>query len=1020
MYYYAVVDIKDIVQYIDVLEEEVDFSDYVPIATEDYTLVGKWYDRYGKYGTVGAFLEPPISVLAEHSTTQISYKDQDVWLDEKLDSYATTSSVQSALNNYSLSSHTHNVATTSKNGFLSSTDKSKLDGIEYNANNYTHPESHPASMITETDSLKIMTATERTKLSGIAENANNYVHPSTHSIGIIEESSTKKIMTADERTKLSGIEANANNYVHPTEHPASMITGLSSVATSGSYTDLSDKPEIPEAYVHPDTHPASMISGLSGVATSGSYEDLTNKPTIPSAYTHPDTHPASMISGLADVATSGSYEDLANKPSSFTPSAHTHTQSEITGLSTALNSKANSSHTHAQSEISGLESALSGKASSSHVHDSATSTTAGFMSKDDKAKLDGISANANNYSHPSSHPASMISGLASVATSGSYEDLDDKPTIPSAYTHPTTHPASMITGLSSVATSGSYNDLSDKPSSFTPSSHTHAQSEITGLSTALSGKASSSHTHTSATTTAAGFMSKDDKAKLDGISANANNYSHPSSHPASMITGLASIATSGSYNDLSNKPSTFTPSSHTHAQSEITGLESALSGKASSSHTHASATTTTAGFMSKDDKAKLDGIATNANNYSHPSTHPASMITGLSTVATSGSYADLSNKPSTFTPSSHTHAQSEISGLSSALSAKANSSHSHAQSDISGLTTALNNKAPLHSVEVTETGTNLNNYTTAGMYSFSVASAPLNMPSGCTNGWLVVIPWCSGSNTIKQFFLRHGTPNSTDHCTYTRLYTSESGWSNWSTFYTTSNPPTAADVGATPAFTNSTGGVEYSFGSGSGKNLLTEISSWSQGFHTAYSIGDTSGNPKTTESWRIFVHKTSETIGWIMAYGSSGSIYANYQNAANSFTGWRCVYENTNKNILWTGSSYLSSSDGTPQTVTPSKKLSECRTGWILLWSDYDPGSGANDIDFVTTFIPKYNPSGGTWGGKAFLCSIPTYVGGDANDISTEIRVIKPIYVHDDCIKGSYQNTSGGRNDVVLRAVYEF
>ena len=31
------------------------------------------------------------------------------------------------------------------------------------------------------------------------------------------------------------------------------------------------------------------------------------------------------------------------------------------------------------------------------------------------------------------------------------------------YTHPTTHPASMITGLATVATSGSYNDLKDKP-----------------------------------------------------------------------------------------------------------------------------------------------------------------------------------------------------------------------------------------------------------------------------------------------------------------------------------------------------------------------------------------------------------------------------------------------------------------------------------------------------------------------------------------------------------------------------
>ena len=35
--------------------------------------------------------------------------------------------------------------------------------------------------------------------------------------------------------------------------------------------------------------------------------------------------------------------------------------------------------------------------------------------------------------------------FATVATSGNYNDLTNKPTIPAAYTHPTTHPASMIT-----------------------------------------------------------------------------------------------------------------------------------------------------------------------------------------------------------------------------------------------------------------------------------------------------------------------------------------------------------------------------------------------------------------------------------------------------------------------------------------------------------------------------------------------------------------------------------------------
>ena len=39
--------------------------------------------------------------------------------------------------------------------------------------------------------------------------------------------------------------------------------------------------------------------------------------------------------------------------------------------------------------------------------------------------------------------------------------------------------------------------------------------------------------------------------------------------------------------------------------------------------------------------------------YTHPSTHPASMITGLSTVATSGSYSDLSDRKRTRLNSSH-------------------------------------------------------------------------------------------------------------------------------------------------------------------------------------------------------------------------------------------------------------------------------------------------------------------------------------------------------------------------------
>lgn len=49
--------------------------------------------------------------------------------------------------------HIHELVTTDKDGFMSKTDKVKLNGLE----NYTHPETHPAEMITEDASHKFVT-----------------------------------------------------------------------------------------------------------------------------------------------------------------------------------------------------------------------------------------------------------------------------------------------------------------------------------------------------------------------------------------------------------------------------------------------------------------------------------------------------------------------------------------------------------------------------------------------------------------------------------------------------------------------------------------------------------------------------------------------------------------------------------------------------------------------------------------------------------------------------------------------
>ena len=108
--------------------------------------------------------------------------------------------------------------------------------------------------------------------------------------------------------------------------------------------------------------------------------------------------------------------------------------------------------------------------------------------------------------------------------------------------------------------------------------------------------------NTHANNTALHFTA-DEKTKLSGIETNANNYTHPSSHAATMIT-----------QDSTHRFVTDTE-------------KTTWNNKASASVV----TTTSNGLMIASDKSKLDGIATGANNYTHPSSHPATMITEDST-----------------------------------------------------------------------------------------------------------------------------------------------------------------------------------------------------------------------------------------------------------------------------------------------------------------------------------------------------------------------------------------------------
>ena len=92
----------------------------------------------------------------------------------------------------------------------------------------------------------------------------------------------------------------------------------------------------------------------------------------------------------------------------------------------------------------------------------------------------------------------------------------------------------------------------------------------------------------------------------------------------------------------------YAAASHTHAISDVTGLQTALDGKQAAgsysltSHTHADATTSVAGFMSAADKTKLNGIASGAtaNAGTVTSVSGTGTVSGLTlsgTVTSSGS-----------------------------------------------------------------------------------------------------------------------------------------------------------------------------------------------------------------------------------------------------------------------------------------------------------------------------------------------------------------------------------------------
>ena len=162
---------------------------------------------------------------------------------------------------------------------------------------------------------------------------------------------------------------------------------LSTVATSGSYNDLSDKPSIPEPY----ELPVASTTALGGVKV-GSGLSITNGVLSATGGGTADSVDWSKIQNkpnFANVATSGDYNDLSNKPA-----------------------------------IPSVE----GLASEAYVNEK----VAAIVIPEVPTKVSELE-NDKGYltEHQSLEGYAKTADLAQVAKTGSYNDLIDKPTIPS-------------------------------------------------------------------------------------------------------------------------------------------------------------------------------------------------------------------------------------------------------------------------------------------------------------------------------------------------------------------------------------------------------------------------------------------------------------------------------------------------------------------------------------------------------------------------------------------------------------
>lgn len=520
-----------------------DLSDYVTSSVLTSAIAAEAQQREKQDGLLEDAIEGKLDAadLVEGSNITISADDSGhVTIAASVPDVSDFITETEANAAYATKGHTHSVATDSANGFMSAADKEKLDTIQEGAN-----KTIVDSALSSTSTNPVQNKAINSALAGKANSSHSHSAANITS-GVLDAARIPTITN-------SKIESVAATKLTGTIPQANLPSYVDDVLEYNGVSNFPDTGEAGKIYVDTSTNKTYRWGGSSYVEISASLALGTTSSTAfrgdygNTAYQHATAKGSAFASGLYKITTNSQGHVTA---------ATAVTKSDITALG-----------------IPGQDT--------NTTYGVASSSANGLMSAADKAKLDGIASGANKYTLPTASSSTLggvKTGSNITNSSGTISITKANVVAALGYTPPTTDTntwtafkgattsAAGTAGYVPAPTAGAANRYFRSDGTWTVPPNTNTTYTLTksGSTITLNGSDGSETSVTDSNTTYS--------LSSFGVTATAAEIN--------KLDGLATTKTELGYLD-----------------GVTSNVQTQLNGKAASSHSHSTATTSTAGFL---------------------------------------------------------------------------------------------------------------------------------------------------------------------------------------------------------------------------------------------------------------------------------------------------------------------------------------------------------------------------------------------------------------------------------------